>query len=79
MVWKEFNHDLKPKDWGWYTDDGRLMPLQTDQPAAQSEILNVICSSCAKYCITNRCSCRKYGMHCTPVCGECRGVSCTIS
>ena len=38
MVWKEFNHDLKPKDWGWYTDDGRLMPLQTDQPAAQSEI-----------------------------------------
>ena len=26
MVWKEFNHDLKPKDWGWYADDGRLMP-----------------------------------------------------
>ena len=34
MAWKEFNHDLKPKDWGWYADDGRLMPLQTDQPAA---------------------------------------------
>ena len=27
MMWTEFNHDLKPKDWGWYADDGRLMPL----------------------------------------------------
>ena len=79
MVWKEFNNDLKPKDWGWYADDGRLMPLQTDQPAAQVDILNVICCSCAKYCSTNRCTCRKYGIHCTPVCGECRGVSCTNS
>ena len=79
MVWKEFNHDLKPEDWGWYADDGRLMPLQTDQPAAQVDILNVICCSCAKYCSTNRCTCHKYGMHCTPVCGECRGVSSTNS
>ena len=57
MVWKEFNHDLKPKDWGWYADDGRLMPLQTDQPAAHVDILNIICCSCAKYCSTNRCTC----------------------
>ena len=77
MVWKEFNHGLKPEDWGWYADDGRLMPLQIDQPAAPSETLNVICCSCTKYCGTN--SCRKYGMHYTPVCGECRCVSCTNS
>ena len=38
MVWKEINHDLKPKDLGWYVDDGRLMPLQTDKPAAQADI-----------------------------------------
>ena len=24
-------------------------------------------------------TCRKYGMHCTPVCGKCRGVSCINS
>ena len=53
--------------------------LQIDQPAAPSETLNVICCSCTKYCCTNRYTCRKYGMHCTPVCGECRGVSCTNS
>ena len=79
MVWKEFNHGLKPEDWGWYADDGRLMPLRIDQPAAPSETLNVICCSCTKYCSTNSYTCRKYGMHCTPVCGECRGVSCTNS
>ena len=48
------------------------MLLQTDQPAAQVDILNVICCSCAKYCSTNRCTC-------TPVYGECHGVSCTNS
>ena len=64
MEWKEFNRDLKPKDCGWYADDGRLMPLQTDQPAAQVDILNVICCSCAKYYSTNKCACRKY-MVCT--------------
>ena len=52
------------------------MPLQTDQPAAPSEILDVICCSCTKDCSTNS---HKYGLHCTPVCGECRGVSCTHS
>ena len=46
MVWNEFNHGLKPKDWLWYADDRRLMPLQADQPAAPSEILDVIRCSC---------------------------------
>ena len=64
-MWKEFNHGLKPEDWGWYADNGRFMPLKINQPAAPSEILNVTCF--------------KYGMHCTPVCGECCGVSCTNS
>ena len=74
---ERIQHGLKPEDWGWYADDGRLMPLQIDQPAAPSETLNVICCSGTKYCSTN--SCRKYGMHYTPVCGECHGVSCTNS
>ena len=79
MVWKDFNHDLKPEDWGWYSHDGRLMPLQTDKPAAPSEILDVICCSCTKDCSTKRCTCRKYSLHYAPVCGEFRGVSCTNS
>ena len=46
MVWKEFNHDLKPYDWGWYAHDGKLMPFQTDQATAPSEILDAICCKC---------------------------------
>ena len=79
MVWKDFNHDLKPEDWGWYVHDGRLLPLQTDKPAAPSEILDVICCSCTKDCSTKKCTCCKYGLHYTPVCDEFRGVSCTNS
>ena len=79
MVWKDFNHDLKPEDWGWYVHDGRLLPLQTDKPAAPSEILDVICCSCTKDCSTKKCTCRKYGLHYTPVREEFRGVSCTNS
>ena len=55
------------------------MPLQTDQPAAPSAILDVICCSCTKDCSTKRCTCRKYGLHYTSVCGEFRGVICTNS
>ena len=49
------------------------------KPATQLEILDVIYCSCTKYCSTKKCTCRKYGLHCTPVCGEFRGVSCTNS
>ena len=79
MVWKDFKHDLKPEDWGWYVHDGRLLPLQTDKPAAPSEILDVICCSCTKDCSTKKCTCCKYGLHYMPVCDEFRGVSCTNS
>ena len=55
------------------------MPLQTDKPAAPSEILDVIHCNCTKDCSTKSCTCRKYDLHYTPVCGEFRGVSCTNS
>ena len=79
LVWKDFNHALKPEDWGWYAHDGRLMPSQTDKPVAPSEILDVICCSCTKDCSTKMCTYRKYGLHYMPMCGEFHGVSCTNS
>ena len=79
MAWKEFNYDLKPEDWGWYAHDGRLMPLQTDKPAAPSEILDIICYNCTNDCSTKRCTCCKNDLHYTPVCGEFCSVSCTNS
>ena len=79
MEWKDACINMRPEDFGWNVVDGRYLPIQTDQPAAPSELLDVICCSCKKDCTTRRCTCRKYGLPCTNVCGECRGVSCTNS
>jgi len=79
MEWKDACINMRPEDFGWNVADGRYLPIQTDQPAAPSELLDVICCSCKKDCTTRRCTCRKYGLPCTNVCRECRGVSCTNS
>ena len=70
---------MKPKDWGWQIVEGRYMPIHTNQPAAPSELLDVICCSCQKDCNTKWCTCRKYGLPCTALCRECCGSSCTNS
>ncbi|XP_076040893.1 uncharacterized protein LOC143025304 [Oratosquilla oratoria] len=79
MEWKGTCVNMKPQDWGWHIVDRRYMPIQTDQPAAPPEILDVICCSCKKNCKTRRCTCQIYGLHCTAVCRECRGTSCSNS
>lgn len=79
MEWKGTCVNMKPQDWGWHIVERRCMPIQTDQPAAPPEILDVICCSCKKNCKTRRCTCQKYGLHCTAVCRECRGTSCSNS
>lgn len=77
MEWEGASRNMNPTDWGWRIVEGRCMPKQTDQPAAPSEVLDVICCSCKTDCNTKRCSCRKYGLPCTAVYRECRGISCT--
>ena len=79
MEWKGGSEHMDPKDWGWHVLDGRLMPIMTDQPVAPSELLDVVRCSCKKDCSTNRCTCKKHGLPCTSICGECRGTSCTNS
>ena len=79
MEWKDACINMRPEDYGWNIVDGRYLPIQTDQPAAPSELLDVIYCSCKKDCTTRRCTCRKYSLPCTNVCRECRGGSCTNS
>ena len=55
------------------------MPIMTDQPAPPPEILEVVRCSCKKDCSTKRCTCKKHGLPCTDICGECCGTSCTNS
>ena len=69
---------MDPKDWGGGMFlDGRFIPIMTDQPAAPPEILDLVCCSCKKDCSTKRC--KKHGLTCTAICGECRATSCTNS
>ena len=80
MEWKGASINMQPKDWGWHIVDGRCMPMQTDQPAAPSELLDVICCGCSKeLCNSKKCTCRRYGLPCTAVYRECRATSCTNS
>ena len=53
--------------------------MQTDKPAAPAELLDIISCSCKKLCNTKRCTCRQHGLHCSDVCTDCRGTSCSNS
>lgn len=79
MEWKGRSINMKPEEWGWHMVDGQCLPIQTDQLAAPSKLLDVICCNCKTDCNTKRCTCRKYSLHCSAVCGECRGTSCANS
>ena len=70
------NQELQPCDWGWKETDGTLMPVMTDKPPAPETLLQVVRCNCKMDCKTARCSCRKYGLDCSPACGECRGSAC---
>ena len=68
-----------PLDWGWKAEDGKLIPIQTDEPVAPLDLLKFIrcnCKSLNKMCSTNQCTCKQYGLRCVAACGKCRGEVC---
>ena len=76
--WKGRNQ-LKPDEWGWKLSDGKLQPIKTDLPAGPVNLLAIIRCNCTSGCTTARCSCRKHGLHCSGLCGDCKGLHCTNS
>ena len=70
---------LKPVEWGWKLSDGKLQPIKTDLPAGPVNLLAIIRCNCTSGCTTARCSCRKHGLHCSGLCGDCKGLHCTNS
>ena len=76
--WKGGNQ-LKPVEWGWKLSDGKLQPIKTDLPAGPVNLLAIIRCNCTSGCTTARCSCRKHGLHCSGLCGDCKGLHCTNS
>ena len=69
--------DMKAEEWGWKVCDGKMLPLQTDLKPAPDYLLEAIKCNCKTDCGTRRCTCRKYGLDCSPACGECKGLHCS--
>lgn len=74
QTWK--GNRLRAEDWGWQVKKGKLVAIQTDKAPAPEQLLNVIVCKCKTDCRSARCTCRKHGLECSVMCGECRGVSC---
>ena len=60
----------------WHLKDNRFVPLMSTMNVAPDSLLKVIHCNCSTACKTLRCSCRKYGLPCTTVCGPCQLQEC---
>lgn len=76
MVWTGKESDMDVLNWGWKLVDGQLTPVMSDMNAAPDKLLKMIHCNCKTACGTPRCSCRVYGLPCTPACGQCQLQSC---
>lgn len=74
--WKGRNQ-LKSDEWGRKLSDGKLQPIKTDLPPATINLLAIITCNCTLGCTMAKYSCRKYGTHCSNLCGNCKGLYCT--
>lgn len=74
QLWR--NCQLPPTEWGWKMRGGVLIPVPTLEKPASDELLNVLYCNCKSDCIRN-CACRKSGLDCTPMCGQCKGIACS--
>lgn len=74
--WQGIN--LNPTDWGWKLSAGTLQPVPTLVNVAPDELLNMVSCNCKTGC-KQACGCRKSGLLCTSMCGQCNGLSCTNS
>ena len=66
-------NDLNPLEWGWKLVQGRLMPMFSSQPPAPPSLLKLIRCGCKTGCTSRSCTCVKYSLHCSAICGECKG------
>jgi len=59
-------------NWAWTLLDNWFVPLMPRMNAAPDSLLKVIRCNCSTACKTLHCSCRRYELPCTTVCGPCQ-------
>ena len=67
-------HD--PLKWGWCLKNGKMMPIYTYKAPAPASLLKMIKFGCKTDCNKRICTCFKYNLKCSVMCGECRGMYC---
>ena len=68
-----------PLHCGWKEENEKLIPKQTDENVAPSDLLKFTrcnCKSLKNMCSINQCTCKRYGLKCIPACGKCIGEVC---
>ena len=68
-------HDLESQKWGWIMPDEFLESVVTMNPPAPEELPNTVFCNCKNSCGL-QCGCRKAGLQCSLVCGQCNGQAC---
>ncbi|KAG7169069.1 hypothetical protein Hamer_G018838 [Homarus americanus] len=71
MVWTGKESDMNAVDWGWKLEDNQFVLVMTKKTAVPESLLQMVHCNCTTACRT-RCSCRGYGLPCTPACGPCQ-------
>ena len=64
------------EDWGWRLPGDQIIPVMTDLPAAPESLLRMVRCNCSSDCVSKRCTWHKYGLECSPACGQCRSTVC---
>ena len=74
MAWKGV--ELQAKDFGWELRNGKYRAKTTNEPPASKELLKAIFCNCKSDCNTKRCSCKRFNLMCTNLCGPCQISKC---
>lgn len=75
QVQQWLNEKTNPLEWGWKKIGEHLRPITTVRPAAPQELLSLVVCTCKDECVRN-CECRKSGLSCSSICGNCSGLGC---
>ena len=68
--------ELPAEEYGWYIANNTCRAKFTNHKAAPQELLKAIFCNCKTECDTKRCTCKRYNLPCTDLCGKCQGTKC---
>ena len=74
MAW--LGIDLPAEEYGWELKNNSYRAKFTNEPPAPEDLLKAIFCNCKSECNTKHCTCNKFNLMCTDLCGTCQGLTC---